>query len=129
MTTETKIFRLEEVKKHNSVKSSWVVIHNKVYDITKFLEDHPGGEEVLLEQAGQDSSESFEDVGHSSDARDMLDDYYIGDLHPEDRSKAPTQKEKFVSTGQGEKASGGSNWLIPGLIIVALAYIYKTYML
>ena len=39
MTTETKIFRLEEVKKHNSVKSSWVVIHNKVYDITKFLED------------------------------------------------------------------------------------------
>lgn len=39
MTTETKIFRIEEVKKHNSVKSSWVIIHNKVYDITKFLED------------------------------------------------------------------------------------------
>jgi len=106
MTTETKIFRIEEVKIHNSVKSSWVIIHNKVYDITKFLEDHPGGEEVLLEQAGQDSSESFEDVGHSSDARDMLNDYYIGDLHPEDKSKAPAQKEKFVTTGQGEKASG-----------------------
>ena len=39
MTTETKIFRIEEVKIHNSVKSSWVIIHNKVYDITKFLED------------------------------------------------------------------------------------------
>lgn len=30
---------------------------------------HPGGEEVLLDQAGKDGSESFEDVGHSSDAR------------------------------------------------------------
>lgn len=43
---------------------------------------HPGGEEVLLEQAGADASESFEDVGHSSDAREMLKQYYIGDVHP-----------------------------------------------
>ena len=39
---------------------------------------HPGGEEILLENAGIDSSEMFEDVGHSSDAREMLDEYYIG---------------------------------------------------
>uniref|UniRef100_A0A673VKG3 60S ribosome subunit biogenesis protein NIP7 homolog n=1 Tax=Suricata suricatta TaxID=37032 RepID=A0A673VKG3_SURSU len=45
---------------------------------------HPGGEEVLMEQAGADASESFEDVGHSSDAREMLKQYYIGDVHPND---------------------------------------------
>lgn len=42
---------------------------------------HPGGEEVLLEQAGADATESFEDVGHSTDAREMLQQYYIGELH------------------------------------------------
>lgn len=46
------------------------------------LFQHPGGEEVLLEQAGRDATESFEDVGHSSDAREMLKQYYIGEVHP-----------------------------------------------
>ena len=42
---------------------------------------HPGGEEVLLEQAGADATESFEDVGHSMDAREILLQYFIGELH------------------------------------------------
>ncbi|XP_054552923.1 cytochrome b5 type B isoform X2 [Talpa occidentalis] len=77
-------YRLEEVAKRNSPENIWLVIHGRVYDITRFLNEHPGGEEVLLEQAGADASESFEDVGHSSDAREMLKQYYIGDVHPND---------------------------------------------
>ncbi|XP_060041211.1 cytochrome b5 type B isoform X2 [Erinaceus europaeus] len=77
-------YRLEEVAKRNSSKEIWLVIHGRVYDITPFLNEHPGGEEVLLEQAGADASESFEDVGHSIDAREMLKQYYIGDVHPND---------------------------------------------
>lgn len=50
--------------------------------VSIFSLQHPGGEEVLLEQAGADASESFEDVGHSLDAREMLKQYYIGDVHP-----------------------------------------------
>lgn len=41
---------------------------------------HPGGEEVLLEQAGKDGSEAFEDVGHSSDARELMVKYKIGEI-------------------------------------------------
>ena len=41
---------------------------------------HPGGEEVLLEQAGKVATEPFEDVGHSTDAREMMADYLIGEL-------------------------------------------------
>ena len=80
--TSVTYYRLEEVAKHNSMKEIWLVIHRRVYDITHFLNKHPGGEEVLMEQAGADASESFEDVGHSSDAREMLKQYYIGDVHP-----------------------------------------------
>ncbi|XP_062032769.1 cytochrome b5 type B isoform X2 [Lepus europaeus] len=82
--TSVTYYRLEEVAKRNSPKDLWLVIHGRVYDITRFLNEHPGGEEVLLEQAGADASESFEDVGHSSDAREMLKQYYIGDVHPSD---------------------------------------------
>lgn len=82
--TSVTYYRLEEVAKRNSSKEIWLVIHGRVYDVTRFLNEHPGGEEVLLEQAGADASESFEDVGHSSDAREMLKQYYIGDVHPND---------------------------------------------
>lgn len=35
----------------------------------------------MLEQAGADATESFEDVGHSTDAREMLEQYLVGELH------------------------------------------------
>jgi len=76
---------MEEVVKHNrEAESNWTVIHGKVYDMTKFLEEHPGGGEILLENAGMDSSEQFDDVGHSSDAKEMLEDLFVGNLHPDD---------------------------------------------
>ena len=37
--SEVKVYRFEEVKEHKDVKSAWIVIHNKVYDVTKFLEE------------------------------------------------------------------------------------------
>ena len=41
---------------------------------------HPGGETILLENSGEDSTQAFEDAGHSSDARELLKDFLIGDL-------------------------------------------------
>lgn len=41
---------------------------------------HPGGEEVLLEQGGNDATEPFEDIGHSTDARQMMESFKIGEL-------------------------------------------------
>ena len=39
----------------------------------------------MIENAGTDSTEAFEDVGHSSDAREMIEEYYVGELHEDDR--------------------------------------------
>lgn len=60
----------------------WFAFQSVLCSVSIFSLQHPGGEEVLLEQAGADASESFEDVGHSLDAREMLKQYYIGDVHP-----------------------------------------------
>ena len=56
---------LEVLATHSSRDDAWIAVHNKVYDVTKWLEDHPGGEEVLLDLAGADATEDFEDIGHS----------------------------------------------------------------
>ncbi|KAG6462124.1 hypothetical protein O3G_MSEX013063 [Manduca sexta] len=85
MEGETKLFTREELKCRCKRDDAVLIIHNEVYDVTKFLADHPGGEEVLLEKAGQDASEPFEDVSHSSDARALMKKYKIGELVECDR--------------------------------------------
>ncbi|KAK1319099.1 Cytochrome b5 isoform B [Acorus calamus] len=69
---------------------------DKVYDVTKFLEDHPGGDDVLLSATGKDASDDFEDVGHSDSARAMMDEYYVGEI---DASTIPT-KVKYTPPKQ-----------------------------
>ncbi|XP_072135916.1 cytochrome b5 type B isoform X2 [Mobula birostris] len=102
---EVKYYSMEEVKTHNKSKSTWLVIHDKVYDVSKFLEEHPGGEEVLFEQAGGDATESFEDVGHSSDAREMLKQYFIGELDLADRKD--DSKDVLITTSTSQSRSNG----------------------
>lgn len=48
--------------------------------MTSFLEEHPGGEEVLLELAGKDASQAFQDIGHSKAAQNLLLKYQVGVL-------------------------------------------------
>lgn len=70
------------------------------------LLQHPGGEEVLLEQAGKDGSEAFEDVGHSSDARDLMVKYKIGELIENERKPV---KEKNPDWGSSSANPDSSN--------------------
>eukprot|EP00268_Persea_americana_P024580 TRINITY_DN23_c1_g1_i2.p1 TRINITY_DN23_c1_g1~~TRINITY_DN23_c1_g1_i2.p1 ORF type:complete len:135 (-),score=33.27 TRINITY_DN23_c1_g1_i2:391-795(-) len=88
MGADGKIYTLEDVSKHNNNKDCWLIINGKVYDVTKFLEDHPGGDEVLLSATGKDATDDFEDVGHSTSAIMMMDEHYIGEI---DTSTIPTR--------------------------------------
>lgn len=58
--------------------------------MTKFLDDHPGGDEVLLSATGKDATDDFEDVGHSTSARDMMYEYLVGDIDPSSIPSKPT---------------------------------------
>uniref|UniRef100_A0A2K6L971 Cytochrome b5 n=2 Tax=Rhinopithecus TaxID=542827 RepID=A0A2K6L971_RHIBE len=122
-----KYYTLEEIQKHNNSKSTWLILHHKVYDVTKFLEEHPGGEEVLREQAGGDATENFEDVGHSTDARELSKTYIIGELHPDDRAKLNKPPETLITTVDSS-SSWWTNWVIPAISAVAVAFMYRLYM-
>lgn len=52
----------------------------QVYNVTGYLDEHPGGGDILVEQAGKDATQTFEDVGHSDEARDRLGDLVVGEL-------------------------------------------------
>ena len=57
-----------------------MVVSDKVYDLTEFLDFHPAGVEIMLEHAGTDASTVFFEKGHSLGAQLMLEKYFIGDL-------------------------------------------------
>lgn len=48
-----------ELQAHNTDKDCWLAIHGHVYDMTGFLDKHPGGKAILMKYAGKDATESF----------------------------------------------------------------------
>ncbi|RWS12382.1 cytochrome b5-like protein [Dinothrombium tinctorium] len=123
-------FTREEVSKHNDKKSIYIIVHDQVYDVSKFLEEHPGGEEVLLEQAGKDATEAFEDVGHSSDARELMKQYLVGELEEEEKSSKTEERQWDFQKEGGEEASASSwrEWVIPVGIALLATVFYRVYL-
>lgn len=73
-------FTPKEVALHTERNDCWMAIRGEVYDVTKYLADHPGGVDIMLEFAGKDATEAFENAGHSEDADEIMADYRIGAL-------------------------------------------------
>ncbi len=75
---------LEEIANHKDATSCWMVVEGNVYDVTSFIPNHPGGEQILL-GCGKDATEMFntrpnDGTSHSNRARQMLDGLQIGVL-------------------------------------------------
>ncbi|XP_075163896.1 cytochrome b5 [Haematobia irritans] len=76
----TQNYTLCEIKENNgrNGKPVWIIVKGVVYDVTKFVKDHPGGEDLILEYGGKDATKAFNDVGHSIDAIQDMKLYKIG---------------------------------------------------
>lgn len=98
------VYTAEEVAKHRKEGDVWVIIHGKVYNVSKFLDEHPGGVDVLLEQAGKDATAAFEAVSHSSAARGQLAGMEIGVLAG--GSAAVAERKVEVQRIEGESRAG-----------------------
>jgi 4-hydroxysphinganine ceramide fatty acyl 2-hydroxylase len=98
---KAKIYTEEDLVPHNTLKSCWVTRSGKVYDVTEFLVDHPGGEELIIKHGGKDVGEPMKDSlehVHSDSAYEMLEEYVIGRLGT-DANIVSEGKELHVLTG------------------------------
>ena len=89
--------------------------------MSTYLDDHPGGAEVMLDVSGKDADEFFEDIGHSNDAREELKKHMIGvlKLSPEEIEKRRLQAEKKKNA-----AGGGMGAIAVVVAVVAAGYFY-----
>ncbi|KAJ0415184.1 hypothetical protein BJY00DRAFT_293831 [Aspergillus carlsbadensis] len=94
-----RLFSYAEVVRHNKPRDLYIMIHGHVYDVSTFHDEHPGGEQVLFDLVGQDGTEVFEEVGHSDEAREILDGLVVGRVKRHTRyqvAKHNTRKDLFL---------------------------------
>jgi len=90
----------EEIAKHNSAESCWVIVHGKAYDVTEFLPEHPGGPKIILKYAGKDATEEYDPI-HPPDTLDkyLPKDKHLGPVNmktveKEEKEESPDEKAR-----------------------------------
>lgn len=102
-------FTPDEVKSHNHDKSCYVTLGSKVFDVTDFIDDHPGGGDLVLQYAGKDVGEIMGDVvshEHSEAAYEILDDSLVGFLRSGPSVKKVNANGTEKTTGYAGEAEG-----------------------
>ena len=101
----SKTLTLAEVATHDREEDCYLIIGNertggaKVYDVTKYLDEHPGGDAVLLELAGKYADDMFEDIGHSMNARQQLKEFLVGTLDATEEELAALRAPAHTGNG------------------------------
>ncbi|KAK4635771.1 putative cytochrome b5 [Fulvia fulva] len=126
--SDTKEFTYSDVSEHTSKKDLYLVIHDKVYNSSSFVDEHPGGEEVLLDVGGQDATEAFEDVGHSDEAREILEGLLVGNLKRQEGDPAPkSAAQQVADTRKAVQAGGNGSVAVYAVILVGAAVAFFAY--
>lgn len=111
-------YTLEDVAVHKTREDLWVVIQGKgnkssykytvvrslhfsnkaslVYDVSKYVRDHPGGVDVLIEVAGTDATAAYEEAGHSEDADEILKSFLVGTIKDYVQKSSPAKTVRLV---------------------------------
>lgn len=84
-STNTNALTSDTVSKHNNPNDCWIIIENKVYDVTSYLTKHPGGEWRITPFCGKDATQPFltkdGQGSHSAEAFQILGLIYVGDVN------------------------------------------------
>ncbi|KKK14684.1 hypothetical protein AOCH_000802 [Aspergillus ochraceoroseus] len=59
---QEKLFSTQQISSHNTPDDCWIVVDNQVWDVTDFLDEHPGGSTIILKYAGRDATKAYSEV-------------------------------------------------------------------
>jgi cytochrome-b5 reductase len=116
----SKEFSYSDVAAHKSENDCWIVIHGKVYDVTEFLDKHPGGADIIMDDAGADVTTQFEDTGHSDDARKDMLKYEVGVIKAGEQKVGKTKGKSGAANANGGESAQAMN---PGIVVAGVVLI------
>lgn len=58
--------RLEEVRRHSTEDDCWIIVHSRIYDVSAFRSEHPGGSAIIMKYAGRDATAAYDEI-HAPD--------------------------------------------------------------
>ncbi|KAF5178999.1 cytochrome b5 [Thalictrum thalictroides] len=129
MPTLTKLYDLKEAGEHNTRDDCWVVVDGKVYDVSSYLDEHPGGDDVLLRATGKDATDEFNDAGHSKDAIQLMEEFCIGELDPSDTPEEESSSDKKADLTKKFRDMTLQYWAIPvgilGISVIACLFFMR----
>ena len=80
---DRKVLNGNEVGQHNSRDSCWVIVQGKVYDVTAYLDKHPGGSQILLQYGGKDATAVYEPIHPEGTIEESLpEEKHLGAVDP-----------------------------------------------
>ncbi|KIH92758.1 hypothetical protein SPBR_02551 [Sporothrix brasiliensis 5110] len=105
-----KVYDAEEVAKHTSADSCWVILYGNVYDVTEFLPSHPGGSRVILQLAGKDCTEEFDPIHPPGTLDELSPESLLGKVDEASlkRFKEETKAAAAQGSGGGSSSSTGN---------------------
>jgi cytochrome b involved in lipid metabolism len=71
---------MAEVAKHNARDDLWVIVDGKAYDVTPYVEQHPGGWLPMVNMGGKDCTDAFANYHPARVYKQMLPHYFVGDV-------------------------------------------------
>jgi len=123
MADKRRKISIAEVAKHDKEEDAWMVLHGLVVKLSKdFLDEHPGGPDVVTCLAGKDATQDFEDISHSDSARKWASEFIIG--YTEEKAEEEDIETKMIpknSEVTGTSGGGGIGGLLPAVFVVILA--------
>lgn len=99
------------VSKHNTPESCWVILYGHVYDVTSFLNEHPGGSKIILQLAGTDATEEYDPIHppgileESLPAEAKLGKFDESTIPKEEKAPAAQQQASQAAAVGGDAAS------------------------
>jgi cytochrome b involved in lipid metabolism len=98
---------MEEVAKHVTKEDCWVVLNNKVLNVTSFLSQHPGGELAILTFAGKDATAEFDMIHPPDVVGKYAPDAIIGELGGAGGAEEESDEESEEEEEEEDTAGGG----------------------
>lgn len=97
--------------------------------MTKYLHDHPGGDDILVEVAGMDATEAFDNAGHSEEASEIMADFCVGKLKSTGGRTAPRPVKVVVAqpASPAKKSAGTAVPRALGAAVVLLGAVGAYY--